>query len=128
MVLIFVKVFFEPTSNHKCLKIIDKDILPNITFIKPNLSELETLVKALNGNTNQIEEMIHVLLKAGIKNVILTMGENGILHGTIEKGSYVIKQFKPEYIREIVDVCENIFWFRFHIFKCLYVNVGKWSR
>lgn len=78
-----------------------------ITFIKPNLSELQTISKAICNdiNTNDINSMIKLLLDSGVKHVILTMGEKGAIYGGKSDGEYVIKQVESEEIKDITDVC-----------------------
>lgn len=67
---------------------------------------METICKELNSNINtkDINGMIKLLLDAGVKNVILTMGEKGVIYGTKRESDYVIKQLKPPEVKEIVDV------------------------
>jgi pseudouridine-5'-phosphate glycosidase len=100
-----IPTLFEPTSAAKVIKLAKLKELP-ITFIKPNVSELKALAHAINNNfnTDDIDECILTLLKAGIKHVILTMGANGVKFASLSpSGSADIKELPIEQ-GKVVDV------------------------
>lgn len=56
------------------------DILKNIDFFTPNESELQRLAKLEKMETlEDVEKGARVFLEKGVKNVMVTLGENGVL-------------------------------------------------
>lgn len=109
-----ISVFFEPTSKHKCTKIVDAEILPFITFIKPNIDELRELATTIskkNGSSLEITNInscLEVLLKSGLQNILLTLGEDGIKFARLEGGSVSITSFDAHKVSSVVSVCISI--------------------
>lgn len=58
-------------------KNIDKDIFNNVDFIKPNITELEILSGMKINNDIDVVQAANKMLELGVKNVIVTLGENG---------------------------------------------------
>lgn len=73
-------LFVDPTSVPKSLKFVQGNLLKFITFLKPNEDELFAISnEILQKKTNSIEEGIKVILDKGVKNIILTRGEKGVV-------------------------------------------------
>ena len=64
-----IKIIFKPTLTAK----LKDEILEKIEYFLPNKNELYTLIP--EGRT--VEEKAEILRKKGVKNVIVTLGENG---------------------------------------------------
>lgn len=118
-------VFFEPTSKHKCNKIVDPSILPYITFIKPNLDEIQALAHAIDpkSNTQHPNECIETLLKAGVQNILLTMGSQGIKFGHYQGTKIAISDFDAPITKQIKNVCTHLTLF---IIKTHW-GLGQWG-
>ena len=72
-----VPVFVDTISNAKATKI--KNHLEKITYIKPNHLEIEVLTGIKVNNFETGKEACEKLLDKGVKNVFLTIGENGAI-------------------------------------------------
>jgi pseudouridine kinase len=72
-----IPVCLEPVSVKKALKL--KNCLKGIDFITPNLDELAAL-SDMNAQNNNVELMAAQLIKAGVKNIITTLGQEGICY------------------------------------------------
>lgn len=56
---------------------IDKEVFNNVDFIKPNITELEILSGIKISNDIDVVQAANKMLELGVKNVIVTLGENG---------------------------------------------------
>ena len=80
------------------LKDIPENILKGIDYIKPNETELQILTGMEVKNRKDITEAAKILIKKGVKNVIVTMGGDGCLY--INKD---IEEFFPAYPVKAID-------------------------
>jgi len=73
-------VWFNPTSIFKAQKAVQAQVLQHITYMSPNTRELKVLAQTLNPDidSNDIAACTKIILDSGVKNIILTQGENGI--------------------------------------------------
>ena len=62
------------------IKDIPENILKGIDYIKPNETELQILTGMEVKNRKDITEAAKILIKKGVKNVIVTMGGDGCLY------------------------------------------------
>lgn len=83
-----INVWYETISIEKSIKIIkNSKILNGITYISPNELELYELINKSNfkgeikndGSINELKEYLKHLINGGIKNVILSRGNKGVL-------------------------------------------------
>lgn len=76
-----IPLFVDPTSVLKSLKFVKGDILKYITYIKPNEDEIYALASEITQKKcSTVEECIKILLGTGVKNIILTRGEKGVVY------------------------------------------------
>lgn len=79
-----VPVWYEPTSVEKCTRIVP--MLKKVSYISPNFGEYCQLVEALSGkkisSVDEAKCSVDVLLNAGVRNVILTLGKHGVFVAT----------------------------------------------
>lgn len=80
---------FEPISIAKC--VVAADVLSELTYVSPNVLELHAMADACRGKSSTqrrdvgdtdmsaIMEDAAVLVRAGVKHVIVTMGADGVL-------------------------------------------------
>ena len=80
------------------IKDIPENILKGIDYIKPNETELQILTGMEVKNRKDITEAAKILIKKGVKNVIVTMGGEGCLY--INKD---IEEFFPAYPVKAID-------------------------
>ena len=80
------------------IKDIPENILKGIDYIKPNETELQILTGMEVKNRKDITEAAKILIKKGVKNVIVTMGGDGCLY--INKD---IEEFFPAYPVKAID-------------------------
>jgi len=83
------KLWFEPTSVPKSIKVATSSILHKIHYISPNKFELAAIANALDPtieltatDIKACKENIRTLLNAGVQNVIVKMGADGVLVGS----------------------------------------------
>lgn len=111
-----ILVWFEPTSVAKSVKAITSSILPCLTYVSPNIHELHAMVSKITNatETEQTEQStgnktlqsagvmfiietiaahIATLINAGIKNVVVKMGANGVLLGTVHVDNLIATSF-----------------------------------
>lgn len=72
-----IPVCLEPVSVKKALKL--KNCLRGADFITPNLDELAVL-SGMDAGSSTVEHMAAALVKAGVKNVITTLGQKGLCY------------------------------------------------
>lgn len=70
-----IKVLLNPAPA----SLLADDILQGIDYLTPNESELAALTGLPVRNTKEVIEAASVLIKKGVRNVIVTLGENGAL-------------------------------------------------
>jgi pseudouridine kinase len=76
-----IPVCLEPVSVKKAMKL--KNCLDGIDFITPNLDELSALA-GMDAKTNEAELMAAQLVKSGVRNVITTLGKEGLCYTNVE--------------------------------------------
>lgn len=83
-----VPTYVDPTSVPKSVKFLK--CLNKITYMKPNADEVVHLAQLLLGDRSvpSVAECGKVLTKAGVKNVLLTRGKDGV---------YLVRQDKVEH-------------------------------
>ena len=59
---------------------LDEEILKHIDILTPNESELEFLTGHKTNTLDQIEKAGKVLINEGVKEIVVTLGENGCMH------------------------------------------------
>lgn len=87
-----------PVSSPK-IKNMPKDLI-GVTYFICNRDEAETYLNTKFIQYSDYENAVKQLLAKGIKNVVLTLGEQGVITGT-SKG---IQQYKAEQIDAVTDV------------------------
>jgi len=80
-----IPLCLEPVSVKKSQKL--KNCLTEVDFITPNLDELCALT-GMNAKTNKTELMAAELIKSGVRNVITTLGKEGLCHTNAEGSKY----------------------------------------
>jgi len=95
-----IDIWLDPTSifkAYKCINVLDK-----VKYISPNFEELKTLAHILQPSlkTDNIKELTQVLLKKGVKYIIVKRGSKGVVLSSNE----VYISFKAHESNEIVDV------------------------
>lgn len=88
-----VKLILNPAPAQK----LSENLLKKVWLITPNETEASLLTGIEVKDTSSAEKAAEHLLKMGIKNVIITLGENGSLLCN-EKGSEHFKAFKAKAI------------------------------
>lgn len=75
------KIWYEPISVVKALNVLSSSKrLDGITFISPNLDELNAICKAAGGSVSGTKEnRCRFLISIGCKNICLTLGTGGVL-------------------------------------------------
>jgi pseudouridine kinase len=113
-------IFFDPTSVPKSIKPIDADCLAQMTYIKPNEDEIFAMAKHLQTkigskfNLNSLDSCIDLLiLKGGVKHILLTCGPKGVIYATRQNSKIVKKKFDafklPKNARVNVTGCGDNF-------------------
>ncbi|MGL5541187.1 MAG: PfkB family carbohydrate kinase [Erysipelotrichaceae bacterium] len=87
-----VPLFVDPVSTSKAMKI--KPHLQKVNLIKPNLLEAQALV----GKEATPQELANGLLEMGVKNVLLSMGEQGVYYANTNDMGLV-----PSIVEHIVN-------------------------
>jgi ribokinase len=68
-------VIFDPAPARG----IDLRIMKFVDFLTPNETEISELLKSSRKNVNSIDEAFEILKKFGLKNLIVKMGEKGVI-------------------------------------------------
>lgn len=76
-----IPICLEPVSVKKSLKL--RNCLQGVDFITPNLDELGALT-GMDAKTNKAELMGARLIKSGVRNVITTLGKDGLCYTNAE--------------------------------------------
>eukprot|EP00039_Didymoeca_costata_P010428 m.140278 g.140278 ORF g.140278 m.140278 type:complete len:666 (+) comp14822_c0_seq3:251-2248(+) len=85
------KFWFEPTSDIKAIKCVDADMLDALTYMSPNKSELVAIVNRMQKTVDPHcgnQQLVEILLDAGVEHVFLKLGPDGLLHGQKEPRSF----------------------------------------
>jgi len=111
-----IPVWFEPTSVSKSRAMASPEILSKITYISPNKAEIIEMAKILHSYPGEISnsELVTTLIAAGVPNVIMKMGADGVLLGTR-------KLLEPPGI--IVDISSVIHLRKYDARKVQVINV-----
>ncbi|KAI0566107.1 pseudouridine-metabolizing bifunctional protein C186105 [Gracilaria domingensis] len=90
-----VPVWYEPTSLHKCRRIIQAEALHAVKYISPNEAELRTMAGGL-GCKGGLDECAASLLRACRKgaSVMCTRGEHGVRRYSFVDGDLLIDDFE----------------------------------
>lgn len=75
-----VPILAEPVSTTKAMKF--ANVLDKIYLLKPNLLELELLSSVKIINQTEISKATDVLLDKGVKNLVVSMGSEGVYYAT----------------------------------------------
>ena len=73
-----VPIFLDTVSTAKAEKI--KNSISNLYALKPNLIETEILSDIQINNDKDLETAANIILKKGIKNLFISLGENGVYY------------------------------------------------
>jgi ribokinase len=87
-------VILNPAPAHA----LDENLIKNIDILTPNETETESLTGIKLSNMNDIKKAAEILLGKGIRNIIVTLGKNGVL----VKNSK-IERFIPPFKVNVVD-------------------------
>lgn len=98
-----IPVCLEPVSVKKALKL--KNCLGGIDFITPNLDELGVLTD-MNAQSNKAELMAAQLVKSGVKNVITTLGKEGLCHTNTEGSK--LYQSMPAIVTDVTGAGDSL--------------------
>lgn len=88
-----IPICIDPVSAAKAVKLIG--LLDGIDILTPNRMELEILT----GVKNDVEKASHELTKLGVKNIVATLGADGLCHTDKNKSTYY-----SSIAKSIVDV------------------------
>ena len=116
-----VPLWFEPTSLAKSTKILKSGVSPSsITFVSPNIYELFEMSSWVQTNIIPVEissyknlitapfekekEASLYLLVAGIRYIVVTMGENGVLLGEKKNEQITFTHFPAIQVERITQV------------------------
>lgn len=100
-----VPVWFEPTSLHKCIRVVQGNALNTVKYTSPNEAELREMARALGCDGN-IEDCALALLNSCAKNasVICTRGNQGVRQYSLANGRLQIADFDAKDVRsELVN-------------------------
>jgi pseudouridine kinase len=93
-----VPLFYDPTSVPKSLLFLHDDFLKRVTYIKPNRDEIIAMASKLKGRQiDSIDECLDTILKKGVKNILLTLGEKGVIVANRSGNTH----FKPLTVRVV---------------------------
>ena len=87
-----VDLYVDPISDNYALKI--KPYLKDLSFIKPNLSELEVLTNQKIKSDEQLMQACKKLLDKGLKKIVVSRGKDGILY--MDKDISLFRKLKAE--------------------------------
>lgn len=82
-----IRIFIDPVSTIKALRI--KGSLPHIHMIKPNRIEAGYLTDLPVSNQREIEAAAEALLEKGLKQVVISMGEEGVYFSSRDKKLHI---------------------------------------
>jgi pseudouridine kinase len=98
-----IPICMEPVSVKKAMKL--KGCLKGIDFITPNLDELSVLTD-MDIKTYKVELMAAALIKAGIKNVITTLGNKGLCYTSAEGSKHL--QSIPAHVADVTGAGDSL--------------------
>lgn len=90
-----VKFFVDTVSAAKAMKL--KNLLGYVHTIKPNRIETEALTGVKVDSVEDAYEAIDVFLNQGIKQVFISLGQDGVVYGSEDKKEI----FKPKQIKMV---------------------------
>jgi pseudouridine kinase len=93
-----IPLIIVPVSSPKMKHM--PDDLVGVTYFICNRDEVETYLNIQMKNEEDYSRAVSTLLEKGAKNIVLTLGENGVIVGN-EEGIY---QIKAQKVGEILDV------------------------
>jgi len=73
------KYILDTVSGKKTLKA--SSILQNLYILKTNLLEAQMLSNIEVNNDTDLEKIVQFFINKGVKNVFITLGENGVIYG-----------------------------------------------
>jgi ribokinase len=76
-----VRSILNPAPGHA----LEFERIKNADFVIPNETEAETMTGLPTNSPDDVSECARFLLSKGLRQVIITLGVNGSLHGTAEK-------------------------------------------
>lgn len=79
-----IKVILNPAPA----KELSSEILKKVDFLIPNESELELITKREIKSLEDVEKSMNYLLEQGAKNIITTLGENGVMYRNKDELKY----------------------------------------
>lgn len=92
-----IPLYIDPVSSTKAKKL--PACLEGIETILPNREEAEILAEMNIRSLSECQEACHKIRKRGVKNVVVTLGEQGIFYSSMESSEHI-----PPYKADIVDV------------------------
>lgn len=98
-----IPVCLEPVSVKKALKL--KNCLKGVDFITPNLDELAALT-GMNAHTDKAELMAAQLVKSGVRNVITTLGKEGLCFTNAEGSMHY--QSMPTAVADVTGAGDSL--------------------
>ena len=85
-------IYVDPISDNYAMKM--RPYIGDLSFIKPNLSELEAMTKTKIENEKDIISACESLLKKGLKSILVSRGKDGVVY--MDKDGYIIRKLKEE--------------------------------
>lgn len=82
-----VPIFMEPTSTSHSVKF--KDFICKFHTITPNLNEAEILSGIKISSKEDFEKARHYFINKGVKNVFITLGENGVYYADANTSGFI---------------------------------------
>lgn len=82
-----IPVILNPAPAHP----LPNELLQGVTYLTPNETELAFLAGGLTASTHSLQIQLQVLLNQGVKHVVATQGERGVLFGS-QDSSYIHHQ------------------------------------
>jgi pseudouridine kinase len=98
-----IPVCLEPVSVKKAQKLINH--LNGIDFITPNMDELFAL-SGMASKSDKAEHMAAQLIKAGVKNVITTLGKDGLCYTNAESSTHY--QSMPTVVADVTGAGDSL--------------------
>lgn len=103
-------IAFDPISEEKSKKLLERDLLSKISILKGNIKQLQAIASKMASSTNNPEELIQAIFKhcnkdSKLKYIIATK-ENEVVCGYLEGGA--IKVIKKEEVKvENADIVKT---------------------
>jgi fructose-1-phosphate kinase PfkB-like protein len=91
-------------------------ILKYISFLKPNEDEIYHIANKISNTVYEnVNDCIHTLLQNGVKNILLSMGENGLIHAFLQNEKIITKHYKSLVGGNDVIINTNGFYYYFMV-------------